>query len=84
MRKLPIAATAFALALGFAAPALADPPPPADAMPLSQILETLEQESGFSHFEDIEWDDGVWEIEYRSDDNREVRVDIDPVSGEAR
>ncbi|MDF2095640.1 PepSY domain-containing protein [Aquibaculum arenosum] len=84
MRKLPIATAAFALAVGSAAPALADPPPPSDAMPLSQILETLEQESGFSHFKDIEWDDGVWEIEYRTDEDREVRVDVDPVSGESR
>ena len=82
-----LAATAGAFLL--TTPALAnDDPPPSDAMPLSEILQSIEQESGFSHFTEIEWDDdrrdgGHWEIEYRSD-NREVRVDVDPVSGETR
>ncbi|HLS67958.1 MAG TPA: PepSY domain-containing protein [Kiloniellales bacterium] len=81
MRTL-LAATASALLL--ATPAFAnDDPPPSDAMPLSEILQSIEQESGFSHFEDIEWDDGRWEIEYRAND-RQVEVKVDPVSGEAR
>lgn len=66
-------------------PALAndDDPPPSDAMALSEILQSIEQESGFSHFTDIEWDDGRWEIDYRTDD-RSVEIKVDPVSGEAR
>lgn len=82
MRAL-FATTACAFLL--ASPALADDDqaPPADAKPLSEILQTLEQESGFSHFEDIEWDDGRWEIDYRANDRR-VEVKVDPVSGEAR
>jgi len=82
MRSL-LAVTACAFLI--TAPALADDdqPPPSDAKPLSEILQSIEQESGFSHFEDIEWDDGRWEIEYRANDRR-VEVKVDPVSGEAR
>lgn len=78
-----LAATAGAFLL--ATPVLADDdnPPPSDAKPLSEILQSIEQESGFSHFEDIEWDDGHWEIDYRANDRR-VEVKVDPVSGESR
>ncbi|NMG38586.1 PepSY domain-containing protein [Chelativorans sp. ZYF759] len=59
--------------------------PPADAMPLSEILASIESEADFSHFDDVDWDDdGYWEIEYYRADGAKVDVDIDPVSGQPR
>jgi len=81
MRLLPFACTALVLAL--AAPAIADTPPPANAKPLSEIIRTIEAEPGFRFIDEIEWDDGVYEIEfYTRDGERKFR--IDPVSGERR
>lgn len=77
-------AVAAAVALSFPAVALADPPPPADALPLSTVLEALEQEADFGHVEELEWDDGYWEVEYRTADGREVKVYLDPLTGEPR
>lgn len=75
-------ALAFALSL-LAAPALAQPP--ADAMPLSQVLASIEAESDFGYFAEIEWDsDGYWEIEYHRADGAKVDIDIDPVTGQPR
>lgn len=80
MRNALIALSAFALL-----PASAFAQPPADAMPLSQILATIESEANFSHFDEIDWDDdGYWEIEYYRADGAKVDIDIDPVSGRPR
>ena len=56
-----LAASVLAVAL----PAAADAPP-SDALPLSQILQTLEQERHVAWFDEIDWDDddGYWDIEY--------------------
>ena len=67
-----------------ALPALADSPPPADAKALSELLQTVEQEAGFAYVDEIEWDDGLYEIEYYTDDGATKEVKIDPVSGETR
>lgn len=64
---------------------LAQDMPPADAMPLSEILAGIEADLGaeLGHFDEVDWDDdGYYDIEYRTADNREVRVRIDPVSGQ--
>jgi hypothetical protein len=68
----------------FAQPAVADPPPP-DAQPLSQVLQTLEQQGDVAYFDEIEWDDdGYWEIEYVDQRGAKVKIEVDPVSGEPR
>ncbi|MFN3279879.1 MAG: PepSY domain-containing protein [Paracoccus hibiscisoli] len=76
-----------ALALMIAPSALmAQDVPPADAKPLSEILAGIEADLGtdLGHFDEVDWDDdGYYDIEYRTADNREVRVRIDPVTGEA-
>ena len=64
---------------------LAQDMPPADAMPLSEILAGIEADLGaeLGHVDEVDWDDdGYYDIEYRTADNREVRVRIDPVSGQ--
>jgi hypothetical protein len=64
---------------------LAGSPPPTDALPLSQIIQTLEQRGDVAYFGDIEWeDDGYWEIEYITRDGQKREVKVDPVSGQIR
>lgn len=79
-----LATLALALSLA-AAPVLAQSAPPAGSLPLSQIVAALEATEGFSHFDEIEWDDdGYWEIEYLTTDGRKIEVRIDPVTGATR
>lgn len=81
IRSMSVALLSTAL---LAIPAFAAPPP-ADAMPLSEILRGLEGQADFSHIEDIEWDDdGYWEVEYVRSGGGKVEIRIDPVSGQPR
>ena len=68
-----------------ALPAAADAPPP-DALPLSQILQALEQQGDVAYFDEIDWDDddGHWDIEFVNRDGAEVEIEVDPVSGRVR
>ena len=76
-RTLLITAVTGLMTFGTGA-ALADQPP-ADAIPLSQIIQKLE-EQGMQVVE-VEYDDEQWQIEaYRGDE--EVELEIDPVTGE--
>jgi hypothetical protein len=74
-------ATTFAM---FALPALADDRPPEGSIPLSTIIAQIESEPGFAYIDEIEFDDGAWEIEYYRADGAKVSVDIDPVNGSRR
>jgi uncharacterized membrane protein YkoI len=54
---------------------------PADSLPLSQIIQTLEQQ-GFTNITDVEYEDragdnGVWEVEAtnKKGSRRELKVD---------
>jgi uncharacterized membrane protein YkoI len=74
--------TLAALAATFAAPAVADRPPE-DALPLSQVLQTIEARDDFGWFQEVEWeDDGYWEIEYHTRDGDEREIRVDPRTGE--
>jgi hypothetical protein len=67
-----------------ALPAFADAPP-SDAQPLSQILQTLEQQGDVAYFDEVDRDDdGYWEIEYVNRNGAEVEIKLDPVSGQPR
>lgn len=71
------------LSTAFAVPAFAQPP--ADALPLSQIIAAIESEENFGYIDEIDWDsDGYWEVEYYRADGAKVEINIDPVSGQAR
>lgn len=83
MTLRPLAALALMIA---PSTLMAQDVPPADAMPLSEILAGIEADLGtdLGHIDEVDWDDdGYYDIEYRTADNREVRVRIDPVTGEA-
>ena len=65
----------------------ADTPPPAGAMKLSAVLAALEARVGdqLTHIDEADWDDdGYWEVEYRGTDGAEVKVKLDPMTGEPR
>ena len=78
----------IALAGLIAAPSalMAQQPPPAGSMPLSQVVAKLETDlSDLGHISEISWeDDGYWEVEYQTTDNREVDIRVDPATGETR
>ncbi|QBX35309.1 PepSY domain-containing protein [Paracoccus liaowanqingii] len=59
--------------------------PPAGAMPLSEIIAKVETDLGadLGYIDDIQWDDdGYYEVEYHTADDREVEMRIDPTTGE--
>lgn len=71
--KALLVSTLLATTLGFSVSA--SDIPPADALKLSKIIEKLEQQ-GFAPIVDVEFDDGVWEIDaYRGKEKRELHVD---------
>ncbi|HRO15994.1 MAG TPA: PepSY domain-containing protein [Paracoccus sp. (in: a-proteobacteria)] len=68
-----------------AAAMAADTPPPAGAMKLSAVLAALEARVGaqLAYVDEADWDDdGYWEVEYYSTDGTEVKVKLDPMTGE--
>ncbi|HMQ91624.1 MAG TPA: PepSY domain-containing protein [Amaricoccus sp.] len=68
-----------------AAPAFAQNLPPANGLPLSQIVAGVETSQPVRVFTEIEWDDdGYWDVEFINADNRRRSVRIDPFSGEPR
>lgn len=76
---------AAALLAATAAPAAfaQDRLPPPNALPLSEILASIEAE-GNVRFDEIDWEDrGYWEIEYYDDQGRRIEVRIDPVTGQS-
>lgn len=81
MRKALIAVW---LTAATAAPALADRGTPEGSQPLSRIVAQIEQRSDVAYIKEIEFDDGVYEIEYRTRDGKEREIKIDPRSGEER
>ncbi len=57
--------------------------PPAEALPLSEIIRMLEDSEKVAYFDEVEWDsDGYWQIEYYRPDGAEVEIKVDPVSGQ--
>jgi hypothetical protein len=79
--KIILLATAMTM---FTLPAFANDRPPEASMPLSTIIAQIENEPDFAYFDEIEFDDGVWEIEYYRADGAKVSVDIDPMDGRRR
>ena len=64
--------------------AFAEPPPPANATPLSEILQGIEARADFGYFDEVEWDDGFYEVEFYTNDGTKKKIYVDPVSGEQR
>ena len=53
----------------------------ADAMTAAQVRATL-QARGYTHVNDVEFDDGMWEADARSADGNRIEVRLDPRTGE--
>lgn len=75
---------AAALVVGFAfAPISALAAPPADSMPVSKIVQGIEQRSDFRYIKEVDWDDdGHYEIEYVTTDGARVEIKVNPRTGE--
>ncbi len=60
-----------------------EPPggPPAGALSLSQIITQIESRPDFAFIKDIDWDDGRYEVEYRTRDGRDRTLKVDPRTG---
>ncbi len=60
-----------------------EPPggPPAGALSLSQIITQIESRPDFAFIKDIDWDDGRYEVEYRTRDGRDRNLKVDPRTG---
>ena len=86
MRKFAILTTIVALA-GAAGVAQAgwfsDELPPANSKSLSEIIKAVE-DKGFKTITEVDFDDGVWNIEAHQADGKEVRLKADPITGEIR
>ncbi|WP_419197872.1 PepSY domain-containing protein [Pseudomonas aeruginosa] len=54
--------------------------PPANAKPLSEIIKGVE-EAGHKTIVELEFEDGVYEIEALDAQGKEVKLKVDPVSG---
>ena len=55
--------------------------PPEGSIPLSEIIASFEIE-GHTFITEVEFEDGVWEIEFVSGDEK-YELEIDPMTGEA-
>jgi hypothetical protein len=67
-----------------AADALADPPPAQGAKPLTELLQAIEKSAEFGYIDEVEWDNGSYEVEYYTRGGEKKKVYIDPVSGNQR
>jgi hypothetical protein len=55
--------------------------PPAGALSLSQIITQIESRPDFAFIKDIDWDDGRYEVEYRTREGRDRTLKVDPRTG---
>lgn len=82
MKTFAIATLSLLSAAGIV---MADTPPPASALPLSQIIAQIEANNDVAYFDEIEWDDdGYWEVEYIRPDGAKVSMILDPLTGAPR
>jgi len=55
--------------------------PPVGALSLSQIITQIESRPDFAFIKDIAWEDGRYEVEYRTRDGRDRNLKVDPRTG---
>ncbi len=80
MRIAPIVVAA---ATTLALPAFAQSLPPANSLPLSELVAKVEKAQPVRVFTEVEWDDdGYWDMEFINQNNRRSSVRIDPFTGE--
>ncbi len=81
MKRLGLLATVSLLVVAPNIGCAADEKPPANAKPFSEIARTIEQRADFQAFESIEFERGVYEVEYFTKEGKEKKLHLDPVSG---
>ncbi len=72
--RLTAPALAAALGLAFTAPALAD-------IPVEEAI-AIARDNGMATVDEVDRDDGKWEIEGRDANGRELEIDISIATGE--
>ncbi len=55
--------------------------PPVGALSLSQIIAQIESRPDFAFIRDIDWEDGRYDVEYRTRDGRDRNLKVDPRTG---
>jgi hypothetical protein len=60
-----------------------DEMPPANAKSLSEIIKAIE-DKGLKTITDVEFEDEVWNIEAHQIDGKEIRLKVNPITGEIR
>ena len=55
--------------------------PPVGALSLSQIITQIESRPDFAFIKDIDWDDGRYDVQYRTRDGRDRTLKVDPRTG---
>ena len=55
--------------------------PPANAKPLSVVIKSLEDQ-GLGNIEEVEFSEGVWEIEVHQAGGKEVELHVDPLTAQ--
>ena len=81
MKRLGLLGVVCLLTAAFNIGCDADEKPPANAKPFSEIARTIEQRADFQAFESIEFERGVYEVEYFTKEGKEKKLHLDPVSG---
>lgn len=71
-----------AIALGLAGPAAAQDARKADAPLTAPEVRAALEAKGYTHINDVEFDDGMWEADARSADGQRVDLRVDPATGE--
>lgn len=85
MLRLLSAATLATFCLGGVAAAQdAGNLPPQNARKLSEIIAKVEQRQGFRYIDEVDWDEGAYEVTYFTTDKAKVQIRYDPVSGEPK
>lgn len=84
LKKVSAAAVVFICLGGIAAAQDTDRPPPPDGKKLSEIIAKVEQREGFRYIDEVDWDDGAYEVTYFTGDKAKVEIRYDPVTGEPK
>ena len=60
---------------------LAEPALPEGSKPLTEILRPIETRPDFAYFEEVEFEDGKYKIEYLKKDGSKQKIEVDPLTG---
>jgi hypothetical protein len=62
----------------------AEPAPPEGSKSLTEILRPIETGPDFGYFEEVEFENGKYKIEYYKKDGSKQKMEIDPLTGAPR